>query len=63
MFSSKSLVLGAVVALSASVAFAQAPKFGKPITQPDLAPWDISIGPDGVGLPAGSGTVAQGEKV
>ena len=29
----------------------------------DLAPWDISIAPDGVGLPAGSGTSAQGAKV
>ena len=26
----------------------------------DLAPWDISIGPDGAGLPPGSGTPAQG---
>jgi len=42
---------------------ADAPGFGQPITPADLAPWDISIGPDGVGLPAGSGTPAQGAMV
>jgi S-disulfanyl-L-cysteine oxidoreductase SoxD len=39
------------------------PHFGKPITEADIAPWDISIGPDGVGLPPGSGTPAQGAVV
>jgi S-disulfanyl-L-cysteine oxidoreductase SoxD len=39
----------------------QAPKLGKPISAEDLAPWDISIGPDGAGLPPGSGTVKDGE--
>ena len=29
----------------------------------DLAAWDISIGPDGAGLPPGSGTAKQGEAV
>ena len=33
---------------------ADGPHFGQPITQADLAPWDITIGPDGVGLPPGS---------
>ena len=39
----------------------QAPRLGKPISAEDLAPWDISIGPDGAGLPPGSGTVKDGE--
>jgi S-disulfanyl-L-cysteine oxidoreductase SoxD len=39
------------------------PHFGQPISPADLAPWDISIAPDGVGLPAGSGTPAQGAQV
>jgi S-disulfanyl-L-cysteine oxidoreductase SoxD len=48
----------------ASPAFAQqSPNLGKPITAEDLASWDISIGPDGAGLPPGSGTVKQGEAV
>jgi mono/diheme cytochrome c family protein len=42
---------------------AEAAHFGQPITSADIAPWDISIGPDGAGLPPGSGTAAQGETV
>jgi S-disulfanyl-L-cysteine oxidoreductase SoxD len=58
--------LGAAIALALGLGFANAadaPHFGKPITQADLAPWDISIGPDGVGLPTGSGTPTQGATV
>jgi len=46
---------------AAPAALAQAPQFGQPIAPADIAPWDISIGPDGAGLPPGRGTVAQGE--
>jgi cytochrome c len=49
--------------LIAAPALAQAPQFGQPIALADIAPWDISIGPDGVGLPAGRGTAAQGEAI
>ena len=44
-------------------ASAQTPKFGQPIAPADIAPWDISIGPDGAGLPPGRGTAEQGETV
>ena len=44
-------------------ALAQAPQFGQAVAPADIAPWDISIGPDGAGLPPGSGTVAQGAAV
>src|ERR1700681_3970269 len=44
-------------------AFAQSPNLGKPTSPEDLASWDISIGPDGAGLPPGGGTVQQGEAV
>jgi S-disulfanyl-L-cysteine oxidoreductase SoxD len=48
----------------ASPAFAQqSPNLGKSISAEELAAWDISIGPDGAGLPSGSGTVKQGEAV
>jgi mono/diheme cytochrome c family protein len=50
-------------ALGASVAFAEGPGLGKPITQSDLAPWDINILPDGSNLPPGSGTAADGTKI
>jgi cytochrome c len=36
---------------------------GQPIGEAELAPWDISIPPDGSGLPGGSGTPAQGARV
>ena len=36
---------------------------GRPITEADVAAWDISILPDGTGLPPGSGTPAQGTQV
>jgi mono/diheme cytochrome c family protein len=54
----------AALLVHASPVFAQqSPNLGKPISQQDLAAWDISIGPDGAGLPPGSGTVTQGEAV
>ena len=46
-----------------SAALAQTPQFGQPVAPADVAPWDISIGPDGVGLPPGQGTAKQGEAV
>jgi cytochrome c len=47
----------------AAPALAQAPQFGQPIAPADIAPWDISIAPDGAGLPPGRGTAIQGEAV
>src|SRR5262249_17623086 len=64
MFTRDKLGLACVLALGVSAAVAaDAPRFGQPISPADLAPWDISIAPDGVGLPPGSGTPAQGEAV
>jgi hypothetical protein len=49
------LALTTALTLGLSVAdAADAPRFGQPITPADLAPWDISIAPDGVGLPPGT---------
>ena len=59
----KHLVAGAAVIAFTATASAQAPKLGQPIAPADIAPWDISIGPDGAGLPPGRGTAAQGETV
>src|SRR5882757_6294460 len=42
---------------------ADQPGLGKPISEADLALWDMSIGPDGKGLPPGSGTFAQGAAI
>jgi cytochrome c len=54
----------AVVWLAAAHAGAQqGPGLGVPISAEDLAPWDISVQPDGTGLPPGSGSVARGAEV
>src|SRR5258705_679239 len=42
---------------------AQGPGLGHPISEADVAAWDISILPDGTGLPPGNGTPEQGSKV
>src|SRR3954469_21860452 len=59
----KAFLVAICLASSVAAASAQGPKLGKPITEADLAPWDISIMPDGTGLPAGAGAPAQGAKL
>jgi len=49
--------------LFSSAALAETPNLGKVITPEEVAPWDISVSPDGAGLPPGSGTPKQGEAV
>jgi cytochrome c len=40
------------------------PRFGKPVSEADVAAWNIDIRtPDGAGLPAGRGSVAQGRSI
>lgn len=49
--------------LGTGAAFAESPNLGRPIDPADITAWDISILPDGSGLPPGSGTPAQGAAV
>jgi len=60
MFTSKSIAVCVSVLTSASAALAQSPQFGQPIEPADIAAWDISIGPDGAGLPPGRGNRHRG---
>lgn len=53
----------AVLLVMALPARAQSPGLGRLATPEEIAAWDISIGPDGVGLPLGSGTALQGAVV
>ena len=62
MCKSLAVVVSFGLVLSAAVA-AEQPGLGKPVTEADLALWDISVGPDGAGLPPGSGTPAQGAAI
>ena len=54
-----------LLAVMGSVANAQSPKYGigRPPTAEEIKTWDISVFPDGTGLPEGSGTAAQGKDV
>lgn len=61
------LPVAALLALGFSATITAAeiapPKLGRPATPADIAKADISIPPDGRGLPPGSGSVAQGAQV
>ena len=58
------VALLAAITLSAAPALAaDGPRLGQTISPSDFASWDISVGPDGAGLPPGRGTAAQGEAV
>jgi len=60
VFAVAASLLAGGVAVAAQVA---PPKLGRAATPDEVAKVDISIAPDGKGLPAGSGTVAQGAEV
>jgi cytochrome c len=49
--------------LGGAAASAEGPKLGKPIDAAAITAWDISIEPDGTGLPSGAGTPAQGASI
>jgi S-disulfanyl-L-cysteine oxidoreductase SoxD len=64
--SSRIASIATVVILAASAASAATPappKLGRPASPDEIARIDISIPPDGKGLPSGSGSVAQGAAV
>lgn len=52
---------GAMVAVAVP-ASAEMP-FGRPALPEEIAAWDIDVRPDGVGLPAGTGTASAGEEL
>jgi cytochrome c len=56
------LAVGLMIGLLVTAAAAQGPtyKLGRPATEDELNQPDAAIGPDGAGLPPGSGTPAQG---
>jgi cytochrome c5 len=53
----------AIAGCAGTAAVVETPNLGQPVTTAEIAGWDISIAPDGVGLPAGRGTSAQGALV
>jgi cytochrome c len=63
MFERLTLVAAASFACVSTGAAQEGPGLGVPATPEQVAGWDISIGPDGAGLPPGSGTAAAGKTV
>lgn len=64
MFTFRPMVLAApLMMVLGSAGIAGGPNLGQPASPEDIAAWDISILPDGRGLPLGSGTPEQGEHV
>ncbi len=68
----RNLSIGAVAAVvvtavsfhAADSQSAPKPRYGKPVSEDDLAAWNIDIRTsDGKGLPAGQGTVAEGKAI
>lgn len=59
------VVVAAGLGASSALALSQADfKVGAPISAEEIAPWDIDISTsDGVGLPPGKGSVADGAKI
>ena len=57
-------LLALVLAVAfAGTAAAETPGLGKPISEADIAAWNIEALPDGNGLPPGSGTPSQGAPI
>src|SRR3954451_19467000 len=61
------VALAALVTSCAAPDSAEAPSatynLGTPLTDRELAGWNIDVAPDGTGLPPGRGSVAQGKAV
>jgi S-disulfanyl-L-cysteine oxidoreductase SoxD len=61
--SARAVVCAAAVALAGAAAAQEGPKLGVPATPEQVAGWDVSIGPEGTGLPPGSGTPSAGAAI
>src|SRR6266481_2171378 len=64
--SMRDLAWGAIALVAVGCAAATAvetPNLGRPATPAEMSGWDISVGPDGIGLPPGSGTALKGAAV
>lgn len=60
------ILVTALIAVGINPLFAESrkgPGLGKAVSPEEIAKWDISVFPDGEGLPEGEGTVAEGEGI
>ena len=59
----RAVVLALALGGAATAMAANQPGLGQPVSEADLAVWDMSIGPDSKGLPPGGGTPTQGAAI
>src|SRR6266540_7102953 len=57
------LIVGGCASASVTPTVMKSPNLGREAMPAQIAGWDISVGPDGVGLPPGRGTAAAGAAV
>jgi S-disulfanyl-L-cysteine oxidoreductase SoxD len=57
------LLCATALCLISSLCEAQHPNLGRPLTPDEVRKLDITVAPDGGGLPEGSGSVSAGDKV
>ena len=57
------LAVGGCVSTGLTPGAMESPNLGREATSAQIAGWDISVGPDGIGLPPGQGTPATGATV
>ncbi|NJD08139.1 MAG: cytochrome c [Methylococcaceae bacterium] len=57
------LIVAVAPLVSAVAVAATGPSLGRPAAAEEIARWDISVFPDGQGLPAGRGGVAEGKAI
>lgn len=62
MFTRKRVLLAAAI-LAPIAALAQTPNLGVPISEEEIATWNIDVSPDGMGLPPGNGTATDGAPI
>jgi S-disulfanyl-L-cysteine oxidoreductase SoxD len=63
MSTPRNLIAATALIFMPMATLAEGPGLGRTATPEEITAWDISIGPDGAGLPPGSGTPKQGEMV
>jgi S-disulfanyl-L-cysteine oxidoreductase SoxD len=63
MFTHSRFLATIAFAVVSDAVLAESPNLGRVAAPEEIASWDISIGPDGAGLPTGSGTSKEGEAV
>jgi mono/diheme cytochrome c family protein len=60
---SRLVTASASLLVLSSAVLAEGPGLGRVAPPDEIASWDVSIGPDGAGLPPGRGTPKQGETI